>query len=57
MEIITEDKDAEEVANAIRHAVFSNDVDSRNDGRIFVVSRDPCRDLSQKKPEALPRAR
>ena len=54
MEIFTADIDAEEVVDAIRHAAFPNGANSTNDGRIFVVSLDHRRDLSERERETLP---
>jgi nitrogen regulatory protein P-II 1 len=54
VEILTEGIDAVEVVDAIVHTGFSNGANSKNDGRIFVISLDHYRELSERGPEAAP---
>ena len=53
VEILAEDIDAEEVVDAILHTSPSNGANSRNDGRVFVVSLDHYRELSERGHEAV----
>jgi nitrogen regulatory protein PII len=51
MEIFTEDKDAEEVVDAVRHAACPNGANFANEGRVFVVTSDRGRDLAEREHE------